>query len=97
MSFFKPHWLVKRSVIDVIDEQIDEAEKVFIANQGTAEHYQALADGNKKTIDRLRASRAAKLNPQPAKVVQRNPRPKVVASTPTVALPGMGVKLASAK
>jgi hypothetical protein len=97
MSFFKPHWLVKRSVIDVIDEQIDEAEKVFIANQGTAEHYQALADGNKKTIDRLRASRAAKLDPQPAKIVQRSPRPKTITSATAVALPGVSVKLASSK
>jgi hypothetical protein len=98
MSFFKPQWLVKRrSVLDVIEEQLNEAEKVFIANQGTAEHYQALADGNERTIARLKASRAAKLDPQPSRVAQRAARPKMIASVSAVGMSGTGVKLASSK
>ena len=99
MPFFSWKELTKpRSVLALLEEQIDEAEKAFISNQGTAEHYQALADGNRKTISRLMASRAAKLDPQPEKPARRSSvRQETAAVATAIAISGMGVKLASAK
>ncbi len=97
MSFFKPSWLFRKTVLNLIDEQIADASKAHIANQCTAEHYQALANGNAVTLARLRLQRAAEVEaaaPKPAKPpkVRTEPVTETVATTVT----GKSVKLRAA-
>lgn len=54
----------KQTILSIIDEQIREGEKALISNQGTAEHYQSLADGNKATLARLKLQRAEHVKPE---------------------------------
>lgn len=52
MNFFKPE-----TTLSLIDQQIHAGTRDFIKYQGTAEHYQAVADGMKKTLARLKIMR----------------------------------------
>lgn len=82
MSFFKPEWLFKRTVLNLIDDQIAEGKKALISNRGTSEHYAALADGNQVTLDRLvlmRGTEVAAATPKPAKATVKVDRPAVAA------------------
>ncbi|MGK2884386.1 MAG: hypothetical protein ACSLE8_06355 [Rhodococcus sp. (in: high G+C Gram-positive bacteria)] len=49
----------RHTTLSLIDEQIKAGEKSLIENQGTAEHYAALAEGNRKTLHRLKLMREA--------------------------------------
>lgn len=81
MSFFKPSWLVaRRTVISLVDEQIKEVQKTLIANQGTADHYQGLANGNLVTLKRLKEMRDAESRGITAKVKVQNQVAKLPAA-----------------
>lgn len=81
MNAFKRLWKALKRVenIDRINEDIYETKKALITNQSTAEHYQALANGNLSTLERLVFMREQELKLQaptatppakrPAKVV----------------------------
>ena len=60
MQFFKRVTTLQR-----INDQIYGAEKSLLEHQGTADHYLALADGNRKTLSRLRAMRSEEVKPVP--------------------------------
>lgn len=70
-----------------INDQIYANEKSLIENQGTADHYLALADGNRKTLARLQAMRKAEVaDGAPAKAVkvevpEATPKAKLRAAT----------------
>lgn len=86
MSFFKPNWMLARTVVNLLDERIAEGVKAHISNQGTAEHYQALADGNLKTLSRLHLQRAAEVEAtavKPVKVHKVRAEPATVTVTKT--------------
>lgn len=61
MNIFK-----RITTLSRINDQIYGAEKALIENQGTADHYQAMADGNRVTLKRLRAMRDAEINGRPS-------------------------------
>lgn len=71
-----------------INDQIYDIEMSLIRNQGTADHYLALADGNRKTLMRLQAMKKAEdaTPPPPNKMVKADlpeltPKTKLRAAT----------------
>lgn len=74
------------STLSRITDQIYANEKSLIENQGTADHYLALADGNRKTLTRLQAMKkieTAEAAPKPVKVEvpEATPKAKLRAAT----------------
>ena len=56
---FKPFKLFNRiTSLDLIEQRIIDAEKALIDNAGAADHYAALAAGNKAMLARLHDMRA---------------------------------------
>jgi hypothetical protein len=77
MSIFKRVTTLQR-----INDQIYAAEKALLEHQGTADHYLALADGNRKTLARLRTMREAETKPVPVEPhVDESPAFKVNTKT----------------
>lgn len=73
--------LFKRvSTLTRINDQIYGAEKALIENQGTADHYQALAEGNRVTLRRLMAMRDADLSGAPSGIMTESAAPKKLRS-----------------
>lgn len=73
--------LFKRvSTLTRINDQIYGAEKALIENQGTADHYQALAEGNRVTLRRLMAMRDAEIGGAPSGIMTETVVPKKLRS-----------------
>lgn len=50
------------STLDMIETQILDSEKALLENQHRAEHYQALANGNRVTLNRLQVMKRAEFS-----------------------------------
>lgn len=54
-------WFKRITTLDIINAQLEGAERTLLESQLTADHYAAMADGARRTLVRLRAMKVEEL------------------------------------
>lgn len=91
-------WFKRITTLDILNGQIASAEKSLLENQHTADHYAALAEGSKRTLDRLKAHKVNMLRGS-SEVVSKHRATKTKTEAPqttgTVAKPTAKLRAAT--